>query len=74
MRKITVDVKTNSKEKKIEKISNNLYRVRLKATPVEGKANKQLISMLAEYFGVAKSQIEIRVGKTSKTKVLAIYG
>lgn len=74
MKKITVEVKPNSKEIKIEKIINNVYKVRLTATPVEGKANKQLIAVMAKYFKVSKSQIEIKVGKTSKTKVLVIYG
>lgn len=74
MKKITVEVKTNSREKKVEKISDNFYKVRLTATPVEGKANKQLIEILASYFNISKSKIEIKIGKTSKTKVLIIYG
>lgn len=71
---ITVEVKTNSKEVKVEKITDSIYKIRLTATPVEGKANKQLIKVLAEYLGVPQSQIEIKSGKTSKTKVLVIYG
>ena len=71
---ITVEVKTNSKEVKVEKITDNIYKVRLSATPIEGKANKQLVSILAEYFKVSKNQIEIKSGKTSKTKMLVIYG
>lgn len=71
---ITVEVKTNSKEIKIEKITDNVFKVRLSATPIEGKANKQLIDVLSEYFKIPKAQIEIKSGKTSKTKVLVIYG
>ncbi|NCN07734.1 DUF167 domain-containing protein [Candidatus Falkowbacteria bacterium] len=71
---ITVEVKTNSKEIKVEKITDSVYKVKLKATPIEGKANKQLIDVLSKYLGLTKSQIEIKSGKTSKTKVLVIYG
>jgi len=71
---ITVEVKTNSKEVKVEKITDQVFKVRLSATPIAGRANKQLIEVLANYFKVAKSQIEIKSGKTSKTKVLIIYG
>lgn len=71
---ITVEVKPNSKEVKVEKISDNVFKVRLSATPIDGMANKQLIEILSDYFKVSKSQIEIKSGKTSKTKVLVIYG
>lgn len=73
-RKIIVEVKPNKSENKIEKISDSLYKVSLKASPVAGKANRLLINVMADYFKVAKSQVEIKVGKTSKTKVLVIYG
>ena len=73
-KKIVVEVKPNSKEVKVEKITDNVYKVKLTATPVGGRANKQLIEILAKYLGVAKSQIEIKSGQTSKTKVLVIYG
>ena len=74
MKKITVEVKTNKKDNKIEKLSQTLYQVNIKSSPVEGKANKELISVMADYFHLPKSQVEIKVGKTSKTKVLVIYG
>ena len=73
-KKIVVEVKTNSKEIKVEKITDNVYKIKLTTSPVNGQANKQLIEVLSKYFGVAKSQIEIKSGKTSKTKVLVIYG
>lgn len=73
-RTITVSVKTNSKEIKIEKINDQFYKVKLSAVPKEGRANKQLIASLADYFKIASSQIAIKSGKTSKTKLLVISG
>jgi hypothetical protein len=73
-KKITVSVKTNKPENKIEEITDSLYEVTLKSSPINGKANKELIEVMSNYLKVAKSQIEIKAGKTSKTKVLAIYG
>ena len=73
-KKIVVEVKTNSKEIKVEKITDNVYKIKLTTSPVNGQANKQLIEVLAQYFKVAKSQIEIKSGQTSKTKVVIIYG
>ncbi|MDO8669662.1 MAG: DUF167 domain-containing protein [Candidatus Buchananbacteria bacterium] len=70
---ITVEVKTNSKEIKVEPIKGNVYKVRLSATPLEGKANKQLIDVLSGYFDISKSQVEIKSGKTSKTKIVELF-
>ena len=44
----------------------NHYRVRIAASPVEGKANEQLLSFLAKSFGVGKSQVNLVQGATSR--------
>lgn len=71
---ITVMVKTKVKNVKIEKVNDQLYKVKLSTVPRDGMANKQLITVLAEYFKISKSQIAIKSGKTSKTKLLVISG
>ncbi len=57
--KIKVTVKANSKQQKIEESADGSLIVRLKSPPVDGKANRELIEMLAKQFKVAKSQISI---------------
>lgn len=47
-------------------------RIYLTASPVQGKANKALVELLAEELGVSKSNIEIRRGETSNKKVIEI--
>ena len=49
-------------------------KVRLRSAPVDGKANKELIEVLADHFGVAKSQVVFKSGETAKTKRLLIRG
>ena len=39
---------------------------------VEGKANKAIIKLLAEYYDVPKSSVEIAKGHTSRTKIVKI--
>jgi len=48
------------------------YAVSLTATPIEGKANNQLIKVLADYFKVAKSRITIKSGQKSRDKLVII--
>ncbi|MFA6421806.1 MAG: DUF167 domain-containing protein [Candidatus Buchananbacteria bacterium] len=74
MRQILVQAKPNSSKVEVEKITDQVYKVRLTAPPVDGKANDQLIKVLAQYFDVSKSNIAIKAGKNAKTKVVIIYG
>ncbi|MBP5543430.1 MAG: DUF167 domain-containing protein [Kiritimatiellae bacterium] len=49
-------------------------KVRIKAAPVEGKANKELTETLARIFGIPKSAAEIKGGATSKHKRILLRG
>lgn len=66
-----VRVITNAKQNKIVEEAGRI-KVYLTAPPVEGKANKALIELLAEYFKVKKKQIVIVRGEKSRDKVLKI--
>jgi uncharacterized protein len=48
------------------------YKIKLKAPPVEGKANKELIAYLSKILKIKKTAIQIRVGDTSRNKTLFI--
>jgi hypothetical protein len=47
-------------------------KVKVAAPPRGGKANQRLIEILAEGLNVAKSQVEIIRGRTSRKKVVRI--
>jgi len=47
-------------------------RVFLTAPPIEGRANEQLIDVLAEHFGKAKRDISIIAGRRGKLKIVEI--
>lgn len=47
-------------------------KIKVKARPVEGEANAEVISFLAKILGIAKSRIEIERGHTSRQKDLMI--
>ena len=44
------------------------------SVPEKGKANKELVSVLAKKFGVAKSQCEIVSGELDRYKKIKIIG
>ena len=69
--KIRVRVKPNSHEQKIEEDESGLI-VRLKSSPTKGKANEELMSLLAKKYKVRKNQIVIKSGASSKLKLIEI--
>ena len=72
--KISVKVKPNSKEQTVVKNEDGSWQIRLKSPPVDGKANRELIDIIAKEFQVKKSQIQIKSGSSSKHKLLEISG
>ncbi|MFO0055646.1 MAG: DUF167 domain-containing protein [Dolichospermum sp.] len=71
MQKI-VKVKPNSQQQKIEELANGSLNVHLKSPPIDGKANEELIKLLAKKFDVPKSSITIKSGVTSRNKLIII--
>ena len=70
--KLSVIVKTNSKIESIEKLTDQSYSVRVNVPPVDGKANKRIVELLAEHLNIAKSKIVLVSGEKSKNKVFEI--
>ncbi|MCM8787526.1 MAG: DUF167 domain-containing protein [Candidatus Omnitrophica bacterium] len=70
--RIFVKVKPNAKLQNLEKISNNQFLLYTKEPPIDGRANKAVIEILADYFGVSKSQIKIISGFSSKKKYIGV--
>jgi uncharacterized protein len=53
---------------------DGVLKIRLAAPPVEGRANEELIRLLAELFGAPRQRIAILSGQTSKNKVVSVSG
>ncbi|MCX6785659.1 MAG: DUF167 domain-containing protein [Candidatus Komeilibacteria bacterium] len=70
--KVKVKVIAGAKKKAIEQLPDGGLKVHLTAVREKNKANQQLIELLAEHYGVAKSRVEIIKGKLASQKVLEI--
>lgn len=70
--KIFVQVKPKAREEKIMKLSDTYFKVWVKELPEKGKANRAVIKVLADYFKVGQSDVEIILGSTSKIKIVKI--
>jgi len=67
--RLNIKVQPSSGRQEIKKISQNEYKVFLKKSPEDNKANKELTKLLKKYF---KKDIKIIKGFTSKQKVVEI--
>ena len=70
--KIFVKAKANSRQEKIEKISDNSFVVWVKEPPQKGLANKAVARVLADYFAKSPSEVELLSGFSSKQKLFEV--
>jgi len=70
--KIFLKVKPKASQTKVVKIDETHYQIYVTQPPEKGKANKQMIKLLADYFGVSLSKINIIAGKKRREKVVEI--
>jgi len=69
---IRVSVKPRSRARSLERGDDDIWLARLTSPPVDGKANDELVSLVAEYFGCPKSAVRIRSGASARVKTLEI--
>lgn len=70
--KIQVKVKPNSQQQIISVQEDGSLLIHLKSSPNKGKANQELIKILAKKYRVSQSQITIKHGLSSKIKLISI--
>lgn len=51
---------------------DGILEVSVSSSPVDGKANEEMLELLSDYFEVAKSAIEITSGHSSRHKTIEI--
>jgi uncharacterized protein (TIGR00251 family) len=72
--RIAVKAQPGAKKTELAEKVGGIYKVRLAAPPVDGKANEALIRFLAGRFDVPPSAVRIIRGLASRTKVIEIDG
>lgn len=53
-------------------LDDGTYKIRLKAPPVDGKANTELIRWISKEFGIQRGAVLIKSGSTSRRKTVKI--
>ncbi|GBE03751.1 hypothetical protein BMS3Abin09_00672 [bacterium BMS3Abin09] len=71
---LSIKVEPRSSKSGIVGPYGNALKVKLTSPPIEGKANKELIEVLAKGFRIAKKDVEIVSGQSSKNKIVKLNG
>lgn len=69
---LTVQVVPRASRSEIVGEHDGALRVRIAAPPVDGAANEELIKLLAKTFAVAKRDVSVVSGQTSRIKRVRI--
>jgi uncharacterized protein len=69
---LRMKVKPNSKSDEIIRETDGSLKVKIRAQPIEGKANKYLVEYLAKVLGLPKSNITLLKGESNSFKTIEI--
>lgn len=72
--KISLRVYPSASRKEVVGFVDGVLRVKVAASPIKGKANRELITFLSRLLGIGKGHINIIKGHTTRNKVVAIDG
>ncbi len=70
--RISVKVTPGSTESEIKEVGERNFKIKIKAPPEKGKANKELVERVADYFDVPKARVSIVRGFASRKKIIEI--
>lgn len=69
---LLVKAKPNARASSLTQQDDGTWLAQLKSLPVDGKANVELIALVALQFGCRKTQVTIKTGGASRLKRVEI--
>jgi uncharacterized protein (TIGR00251 family) len=69
---LTIKVKPGSRVSSLQQDAQGNWQAAIKAPPVDGKANAELIALVAGHFGRAKASVRIVSGAGARIKRVRI--
>ena len=69
---IQVKVKPRAKVSSLAQIADGTWVAKLKSPPVDGKANEELMALVAEHFRCRRAAVSIKSGASGRTKLVRV--
>jgi len=72
MKMIQVKVKPNARVSTLCEMADGTWLAQVKSPPVDGKANDELVALVAQHFERRKSQVSVKSGSSGRMKLVKI--
>lgn len=69
---LELKVKPNARVSQLTEQADGSWLAQLKSPPVDGRANAELIALVAAHFGCRRAQVSIRAGAGGRRKLVRI--
>ena len=67
-----IKVKPKARASSLAQAADGTWLAKLKSPPVDGKANKDLIALVAEHFQCRKAAVSIKSGASGRMKLVKV--
>jgi uncharacterized protein (TIGR00251 family) len=67
---LQIKVKPRARVSELAQAADGTWVAKLKAPPVDGKANEELVRLVAEKFECRKAAVTIKAGASGRTKLV----
>lgn len=71
---LQLQVQPGARRNEITGLHGDRLKIKIKAPPVDGAANLEIIRFFAEVLGIRRQEIEITSGESSRQKNLRVQG
>jgi uncharacterized protein (TIGR00251 family) len=71
---LQVKVTPRARVSSLTQAADGTWIAKLKSPPVDGKANAELIALVAEQFRCSKSAVTIKAGASGRMKLVRVEG
>jgi hypothetical protein len=69
---IRVKVKPNARETSLQQLADGSWLAKVRSPATDGRANRELLALVAGHFGCPKASVSVKSGATSRTKLIRI--
>jgi hypothetical protein len=71
---LQVKVKPAARASSLTLAEDGTWLAQIKSPPVDGKANAELVGLVARHFGCPRSAVRLKVGSSGRLKLLEVSG
>jgi uncharacterized protein YggU (UPF0235/DUF167 family) len=69
---LQVKVKPGARVSSLTASDDGPWTARVKSLPIEGRANAELVALVAEHFGCSRAAVRIKAGATGRIKLVEV--